>query len=676
MQRSLWLAAVLVVCVVGLLFGCGGRPGEREFRNGVKEIDRGNYVRGIALLEKSITKRPGSDGNAVAYNLLGVACWKLGQMQRAIDAFEYSRRLAPSLFEPTYNLASLLLEGGDLARAQTLLEEAAVLDTQDPRALELLGQVHARKGEWQEARRVLFGAFARSPQSPRVLTALGVIESRTGGADKAIFYLMQALEKKPSYAPAIFNLAVLYQRDIKDAEQAAAYYKRFLESPGIDPSHVELALRALEELGAGTPKPPPAAEVPAAVPPQPVAALAAPVVTPPPAPPVTAPAADPAARTPETLVKEAAAEAEKGKAQAALNLCLEAAARAERARDVAMQERALREAVRLAFDQPRAHYALGRFLFGQGDGVAASKAYKQALVLDPKFTLAHIGLAEAAIKTGELDAALVSIKQATQLEPNNPDVWWTMATLYDQQLKLADRAAQAYRDFEKRFPGDPRVLKAGERARQLEPPLQPPPAPRPPPEPAPRSVAPAPIPPVTPIAVPAKPAASAAGRRLEVRKPLFRNTHAAVQAYNRGVIYQQQEDWDRAIYYYTRAVENDDSFATAFFNLGAVYWSKGELDLARDAYAHAVEIRPDMVEARYNLALVLQQRKERAAAVEQFNALLKAKPDYARAHYALGMLYAEEAGTLAQARRHYQEFLRLAPGDPSAPTVKGWLETH
>ena len=65
---------------------------------------------------------------------------------------------------------------------------------------------------------------------------------------------------------------------------------------------------------------------------------------------------------------------------------------------------------------------------------------------------------------------------------------------------------------------------------------------------------------------------------LKFKPTMVRNTHAAVQAYNRGTLYQQQEDWDRAIYYYTRAVENDDTFATAFFNLGAVYWSRGEFD--------------------------------------------------------------------------------------------------
>ena len=677
MQRSFWVAAVLVVLLVGLPFGCGGRPGEREFRNGVKEIDRGNYVRGITLLEKSITKRPGSDDNAIAYNLLGVACWKLGQVQRATEAFEYSRRLAPALFEPTYNLASLLFDGGDIERAATLLEEAAVLDTQDPRALELLGQIHAQKGEWQEARRVLFGAFARSPKSPRVLTALGVIESRTGGADKAIFYLTQALDKNPSYAPAIFNLAVLYQREVKDKEQAVTYYRRFLEAPGLDPDHVEQAMQALEELGAGQPKPTPAPEPVPAQPAAPSAPVAA-VVTPAPQPaaPAARPPAEPAVRTAETLLKEAADEAGRGKAQAALNLCLEAAARAERSKDEALQEKALREAVRLCFDQARAHYALGRFLFGRGDVEAASKAYKQAMVLDPKFALAYIGLAESAVKTGEMDAALVAIKQATQLEPNNPDVWWTQATLYEQ-LKLTEKAVQAYRDFEKRFPGDARVLKAGERVRKLEPPLAPAPVVAPPRAAVPaNSTAPAAIPPVTQISAPPRAPASASGRKLSIRKPLFRNTSAAVEAYNRGVVYQQREDWDRAIYYYTRAVENDDAFATAFFNLGAVYWSRGDLDLARDAYAHAVELRPDMVAARYNLALVLRERKERAAALDQFNALLKLNPGYAPAHYALGMIYAEDAGTLAQARRHYQEFLKLAPADPSAPTVKGWLETH
>ena len=187
------------------------------------------------------------------------------------------------------------------------------------------------------------------------------------------------------------------------------------------------------------------------------------------------------------------------------------------------------------------------------------KAFKQAIVLDPKFALAHLGLADAAVKTDEVDAALVAIKQALQLEPGNPDALWSLAALYDRELQNKDKAAQAYRQFVDRFPGDPRVIKAQERLNEMAPP----PARRAPsPPPAARTQAAAPASASRPAAPPVT--------QLRIKPTMIRNTHAAVQAYNRGTLYQQQEDLDRAIYYYTRAVENDDTFATAFFNLASI----------------------------------------------------------------------------------------------------------
>ena len=230
-----------------MVLGCGGGPGEREFRNGIREYERGSYVRAKTLLEKSINERPGSGANAAAYNYLGLAEWKLGQLQRAMEAFEYSRSLNPALVEPTYNLAAILYESGDIARAATLLEEAALADPADSRSLEFLGSIYMQAGKWQEARRVLFGALARSPQSPRVLTALALAEIHASGADKAIFYLMQALERKTDYAPALFNLGVIYLQEMKDKAQATAYFKKYIEVAGNDP-HADYARRIVEDL--------------------------------------------------------------------------------------------------------------------------------------------------------------------------------------------------------------------------------------------------------------------------------------------------------------------------------------------------------------------------------------------------------------------------------------------
>lgn len=687
--------AAACALATAVLAGCGGEPGERDFRNGVREIERGNYVRGRALLEKSINRRPGSDANADAYAYLGLASWKLGQVERSIGEFQESRRLNPGRAEPSYNLGVLMFESGDVPAASSFFQEAAKLDPADPRPLEYLATIHIRASEWQEARRALFSALSRAPQSPRVLAALASIDSATGNPDKAIFYLMQALEKNPNYAPALFNLGLLYAREMKDNEQAAAYYRRYLEVAGDDP-HAAYAREALRDLAAPAapaavaapaPAKPPAPTPPAPSQEKPPPAIARPEPVPAPLAPVAPPAepkpepVTPQVRTVEDGLAEARELSQKGEGQKALEICMNAAGRAERAGDPETQEKILREAVKLCYDQGRAHFALGRFLAGRGFHDAASRSFKQAVILDPKLAAAHLGLAESAAKTGETDAALVAIKQAVQLEPENPDARWMLARLYDEDLELPERAAQAYGEFAKMFPGDARVVKAQERIRALAPPppaVEEPEPPPPPPPPKPKiAEQPKPAPPPAREAV-ALPSATlrAPARRLSVRKPLFRNTQAAVQAYNRGTLYQQQEDWERAIYFYTRAVENDDGFATAFFNLGSVYWAKRDLDLAADAYIRALQIQPDMVAARYNLALIYRDTQRRADAVAQLEELVRSRPDYAPAHYVLGMLYAEDPASVGLAKERYREFLKLAPNDSSAPVVREWVATH
>ena len=85
----------------------------------------------------------------------------------------------------------------------------------------------------------------------------------------------------------------------------------------------------------------------------------------------------------------------------------------------------------------------------------AAKTYKQAIILNPDFVLAHLGLAEVAVQIDEQDTALVSLKQAVRLEPGNPDPLWLLAELYDENFGMSEKGLDLYRNFARRFPGDP-----------------------------------------------------------------------------------------------------------------------------------------------------------------------------------------------------------------------------
>ena len=647
------LGGLLALCAAG----CGGPPGEREFKAGVREYEHGNWVRAKSMLEKAIVRRSDSAVNAVAENYLGCAAWQLKQLPDAVKAFENSRRLNPAYAAPLYNLAIIMFESGNTAHAIALLNEAAAREPGRPQALEILGQIYASKQAWPEAQRVLVEATRRAPALPRIRTALALADWQSGEQRRAVAGLNQILDRQPNYPPALFNLGLIYLQKMNDRVQAAALFRRYVEAAPQD-AQAEYARQVLGDLGVPAPAPGAIATgmtVNAAV----SGLLHAVTRTAATVRPVAVATAAPP-RSADMDLREAAAEAEQGRTARALILYLEAAGRAEREQNAPLQEKALVAAVRHCFDQARAHVAMGRFQSEHGHPDAALKSYKQALAIEPKLVMAQLGLAAAATQTGEFDAALVSLKAAIQIEPQNAEALWALAQLYDQSLGSGERAAVVYRQFARLFPGDPRVLKAQERLAALEPsPVRP------------RSR--------TADAAASTPAAVTAGAGhpvLNIKTGGLRNPHAAAQAYNRARIYQAQQDWDSAIVFYQRAVENDPGMVNAFFNLGVVFSAKGDAAAAREAYERAIRIQPGLIAARYNLALIHCELKEREAAIAQLRAILAVQADYSPAYYVLGFIFAEEASSADQARQAYRRFLELAPNDPAAANVRNWLSRH
>ncbi len=641
-----------------LLVACAGQPGEREFNSGVRELKRGQYVRAKTLLEKSISLRPGSDANALAYNYLGLADFNLGLAPEAQEAFENSRRLSPLLADPVYNLGVLLAANGDAARATRVLGEAALIDPSDTRALEYLGSLHVARKQWPEARRALYAALDRSPQSARILTAIANIELGAGAPDQAVVTLMKALEKNSRYAPALFNLAVIYQTTLKDEAQAASYFDKFVRSADGDDEHVAYARAAMEQLRGATPSgAEPVADNSATSP-----AVASSTAT------AVATTAPPVAASAEDVLNQAVKLADKGKTQLALEVCLQVAANAERAGNLLLQEKALRTATRICFDQARAHYELGRFLLARKKPEAALKSFKQAIILDGKYTKAQIAMAEAAVQSGEMDAALSGLRQAVQGDPQNADALYALAVLYDRHLDVPEKGAKTYADFATKFPKDARSAQARARAKELLPSIQFP------------EYLPVPTG-TTEVTVTARVVSATAAaprnvaRQVQYKKPASRNTRSAVQAFNRGNYYQEQGKWDDAINFYLRSLESDDQLSSTWYNLGAAYTVKRDFELAKDSYLHALALQPSLDNARYNLALLYREQNDPASAIALLKEVIKNKPDHASAHYVLGYLYAENASTVALARQHYKEFLRLAPKDPSARAVQQWLES-
>lgn len=644
MRRALFIG----LCIALTTAGCG-RPGEREYAAGLRALARGRYVEARALLEKSIQRRPGAAENARAYNYLGIACQRQNETAAAAAAFQESRRLDPSRWEPAYNLGVIYAAAADDVRAATLFEEAAMADPTAALPLEYLGHIYSRRGRWAEARAALLEALARDPRSPSLLTRLAVVEFRLNGADAALTRLSEALSLQPDYPPALFGAFSLEARRPGRRAEAIAYGRRFLAAAREHPRAAEIR----EFIAAIAPD---ATSTAAASP-----SSSAPPRASPPAP--TAPVTS-------DWRTDARQRAERGDAEGAARACLQAAEAARRRGDAAEQEAALRAAVELAFDQPSAHAAWGRYLLDGGEAESALRSLRQAQALGDHSESTLMALVEAAQRAGEADAALVTLRRLAQRPNAGADVVWRLAEFYDRELLSSEDALREYRTFMARFPGDARVVRARERVRELaRPPAEGPlAAPPPPAETVPAE--PAEPPPQLPLLTET---ASAPERRLQWRPGAARNPAAAAQAYNRASEYYRQGDRDRAIFFFTRAIENDDSLAEAFLGLGAIYLETGDAELAKDAYRLALERRPGDAAARYNYALALQKLRQREAALAETARVLREQPDYAPAHYLAGTLLAEDPARLDEARAHFLRFLALAPNDPNAPAVRRWL---
>jgi len=273
-----WLA-VLGACLVAT--GCKP-PGPRALLDGQSLVEHGRYAEAIVRLKTATTLL---SSNAEAWNYLGIAYHHSGQASDAAEAYKKALAYDQNLVEAHYNLGCLWLEQNRPDLAKSELTAYTLHNERSVNGFTKLGEAQFELHDLVGAEKSLNQARLIDGQDPAALSDLGVVYLQRNRVTEAAQFFNAALRSKADYAPAILNMAVLYQTRLNNPEYALQRYHDYLAltPKRADWAAVDAAARALEqELNGAAPTGRTPAPTPAPTPPNP-APQANPARTPTPA---------------------------------------------------------------------------------------------------------------------------------------------------------------------------------------------------------------------------------------------------------------------------------------------------------------------------------------------------------------------------------------------------------
>ncbi|MEZ4286830.1 MAG: tetratricopeptide repeat protein [Polyangiales bacterium] len=138
---------------------------------------------------------------------------------------------------------------------------------------------------------------------------------------------------------------------------------------------------------------------------------------------------------------------------------------------------------------------------------------------------------------------------------------------------------------------------------------------------------------------------------------------------------EDEETLDEAEALYHQAIALDPSLSNALTNLGNLHYRRDQIHEAERFYQRALQIDPEQPEAHYDLGLIYFERGDLLAAIEAFRIALTNDASFADAHFNLAMAL-EEIAHSTEARRHWQEYLRLEPVGAWSSIAREHLEHY
>jgi protein O-mannosyl-transferase len=145
--------------------------------------------------------------NYLAHHNLGIALYKEGQIEEAVNQYREALRLEPDDAEAHYDLGTALAVKGQTGEAILQFQAAIRIKPDYAEAHSNLGTALAREGQIDEAIGQYRQALRLNPDNAEFHYDLGAGLGMKGQIDEAIIQFQEALRLKPDHAAARSNLA-------------------------------------------------------------------------------------------------------------------------------------------------------------------------------------------------------------------------------------------------------------------------------------------------------------------------------------------------------------------------------------------------------------------------------------------------------------------------------------
>jgi len=139
---------------------------------------------------------------------------------------------------------------------------------------------------------------------------------------------------------------------------------------------------------------------------------------------------------------------------------------------------------------------------------------------------------------------------------------------------------------------------------------------------------------------------------------------------NRGIIFNNLGEQDKAIEDYTKAIELKSDNATVYYNRGISFNKNGEQEKAIADYTRSIELKPDYAEAYINRGIIFNNLEEQGKAIADYTNAIELNPDNATVYYNRGISF-NKNGEQEKAIADYTRAIELNPDYADAYNNRG-----